>query len=152
VLGELNRLTVGTMDTHRFATVFVAVFDPAASSLTYASAGHLPALVISPDGAARWLNATGAVIGWSTETSFAQDAVRLEPGDVFAVYSDGLTETLNPSGDDLGTEGFAELVRRHRTAAAGEIVAGVLTGVDAFAEGTRAADDRTLVVVKGARA
>jgi serine phosphatase RsbU (regulator of sigma subunit) len=151
VLRELNRLTVGTMDSHRFATVVVAVFNPVASSLTYASAGHLPALITSPDGAARWLGATGAVIGWSAETTFEQHAVGFGPGDVFAVYSDGLTETLNPSGDELGTEGLAGLVRHHPSAAADAIVTGVLAGIDAFAAGAPAADDRTLVIVREPR-
>lgn len=152
VLAKLNRLTVGTIDGNRFATVFFGVFDPAASTLTYASAGHLPALLSARGGPSRWLGSTGSAIGWSASASFEQHQVLIGADDVFAAYSDGLTETLDGAGNDLGAEAFAALVERHRAQRAEAIVECVLADVDAFSGGRPAADDRTLVILKEPRA
>ncbi|HEX6975039.1 MAG TPA: SpoIIE family protein phosphatase [Vicinamibacterales bacterium] len=147
VLAEINRLTVGTIDAHRFATVFFAVIDPASGTLTYASAGHLPALQVNADGRTEWLEPTGAVIGWPG-TAFEERTVMFSRGDLLVAYSDGLTETTDPSGNDLGAEAIARLVHQAGNEPAEGIVTHVLAGVAAFAGVAPAADDRTLVVIK----
>ena len=86
VMTELNRLTAGTIEANRFATVFFGAFDAESSSLTYANAGHPPAIVLSANGDVRMLDATGAVVGWSADAVFEQRSVTLVAGDVLAVY------------------------------------------------------------------
>ncbi len=86
VMTELNRLTAGTIEANRFATVFFGAFDAESSSLTYANAGHPPAIVLSAEGDVRMLDATGPVVGWSADAVFEQQSVTLAAGDVLAVY------------------------------------------------------------------
>ena len=102
VMTELNRLTAGTIEGNRFATVFFAAFDAGSSTLTYANAGHPPAILLSAEGNVRMLDATGAVVGWSADAAFEQRSVALGPGDVLAVYSDGLSEATSPGGRRAG--------------------------------------------------
>jgi sigma-B regulation protein RsbU (phosphoserine phosphatase) len=152
VLSEINRLTVGTIDAHRYVTVFFSIFDRAAFTLTYASAGHLPGLLCGTAGATTLLESTGPAIGWSADAIFEQRTLPLGDGDLFAAYSDGLTDTLDASGQELGVEGLASLVRGRRSHAAPDIVTGVLAAIDRYAAGAPAADDRTLIVARRGRA
>ncbi len=153
IVSELNRLTIGTFDANRFATLFFGAIDLRASVLAYASAGHPPALVLSPgrrgnDGTVRLLDATGPAIGWHGDAAFVPSSTSLAPGDLVAVYSDGVTETGAPDGTELGVTGLAAILQRHERLPAKALAAAALAEVDAFAAGAPAADDRTLVVVR----
>ena len=94
------------------------------------------------------LDATGAVVGWSADAAFEQRSVALGPGDVLAVYSDGLSEATSPDGRELGAEGLIAILRRHASLPARQIVEAALADVGAFCAGAPAGDDRTLVVGK----
>ena len=148
VMTELNRLTAGTIEGNRFATVFFGAFDAGSSTLTYANAGHPPAILLSAEGDVRMLDATGAVVGWSADAAFEQRSIALGPGDVLAVYSDGLSEATSPDGRELGAEGLIAILRRHASLPARQIVEAALADVGAFCAGAPAGDDRTLVVGK----
>jgi serine phosphatase RsbU (regulator of sigma subunit) len=148
LLSELNRLTVGTIDDNRFATVFFGAFDPAARTLTYANAGHPPALIVSKAGCICRLDSTGPAVGWIASSRFDELVVQLTAGDVIAVYSDGLSETCGPDGLELGTGDLAEIVRRHAALGAASIVKATIAEVERFAHDAPAADDRTLLVAK----
>jgi sigma-B regulation protein RsbU (phosphoserine phosphatase) len=148
LLLQLNRLTLGTIDANRFATVFFAAFDRAASTLTYANAGHPPAVVLSAGGHVRALDATGPAVGWSSDAQFEETALTLAPGDLFAAYSDGLSEAAAPDGRELGVDGIVDVLRRHALLPVRAIVAAVLEEVDRFTGGAPASDDRTLVVAR----
>jgi sigma-B regulation protein RsbU (phosphoserine phosphatase) len=147
LLAELNRLTVGTMEGHRFATVAFAVHDRAHGTLSLASAGHPPALVIAPDGAVRELTATGPAIGWTVDSRFTESTIPVRSGDVVVMCSDGITETVLPSGDHFGTNGLLDAVRNASRLTATEIVSAVMSEVDRAGSG-EPEDDRTLVVAK----
>jgi sigma-B regulation protein RsbU (phosphoserine phosphatase) len=150
LLTALNRLTVGTMEDHRFATVFYAVVNRRDHSVTYASAGHTPALLVDAAGAARELTATGPAIGWSSSARFPEISVPFLSGDRLVISSDGVTEATDLGGEPLDTTGLAELIRVTRdeaSSASMDLVTRTLAAVDRLAGGAPAADDRTLVVV-----
>ena len=146
-LTELNRLTVGTIESHRFATVCIAVVDIAASTVTWANGGHTPAAIVGEDGV-RTLPPTGPMIGWSAEAEFEEKAAAFRPGDVLGIFSDGLTETTAPGDFELGVDGVAQMLRTHAGLTADQLAQAVLRNVSAYAEGAPAQDDRTIVVVK----
>ena len=147
VLTEVNRMTAGSMEAHRFATLFLAVFDPKTSSVRYASAGHPPALVISRDGGHRRLEAAGPAIGWG-DASFPSETIAVRPGDLIAIYSDGVTETLAPDGTDLGVDGLIAAICRHAALTVDDLARAVLADVDRFSGGAAPGDDRTLLVAR----
>jgi len=147
-LRELNRLTVGTIEGNRFATVFFGVFDPAGGTLTYVNAGHPPAIILSRTGEIRTLDATAPAVGWAADADFPEAVVAVSSGDVFAAFSDGLTETMAPDGDELGTNGVVEIVRGHGALTPRALVDATLADVRKFAGGAPANDDRTLVIAR----
>jgi serine phosphatase RsbU (regulator of sigma subunit) len=147
VLSALNRLTVGTMEEHRFATVFVAVFSRRDQAVTYASAGHTPGLLIDQSGVVHELPSTGPAIGWSTSGCFDETSHRFRPGDRLVISSDGVTDTAGPDGEPLGTPGLARLMST-AVVSAHDAVTETLAAVDRLVGGAPAADDRTLLVVR----
>jgi serine phosphatase RsbU (regulator of sigma subunit) len=148
ILRELNALTAGTMEGHRFATVAFAAYHRTRKRLAYSSAGHPPAVVVSTGGAVRQLESTGPAIGWEAAQTFGEVEVIVQPGDVFALCSDGVTETVSPSGDLFGTERLAHVLQSSRHRPAAEIVVEVMSALERFSEGAPAEDDRTLVVAR----
>jgi sigma-B regulation protein RsbU (phosphoserine phosphatase) len=148
IVRELNRLTVGTIEGNRFATVFFGVFDPAGTTLTYVNAGHPPAVLLSRTGETRTLDATAPAVGWMADAEFPEASVTLSPGDLFAVFSDGLTEAASPGGDELGTDGVVQIVRRNAVLTPRALVDATLADIRRFSGSASAADDRTLVVAQ----
>jgi CheY-like chemotaxis protein len=148
VITELNRLTAGTIESNRFATVFFAAFDRATSALTYVNAGHPPALVVSANGTVTMLDATGGAVGWTPDARFEERTVTLAPGDVVALYTDGFSEAASPDGSDFGVEGVARAVRSNSSQGSAEIVSALCREVQRFTAGAAASDDRTVLIAK----
>lgn len=105
VLTGLDRLFDATENAESLTTVVYAVYDPAAGCLVMSDAGHLPLLVITAEGDARYVDATpeATPLGWSEERFEHQ--LSLRPGDIVIGFSDGLVETRVDSLD----EGLARL-------------------------------------------
>jgi PAS domain S-box-containing protein len=130
-----------------FATLFVGRYAAAERELSYVNCGQDAALVLrSAAGLVESLPPTGPVLGAFPEAEYAEETVRLEPGDVLAIFTDGLTEA-GPSRTALLTgDGVAALLRESPSLkSATEIVSHLISGVDAHAQGgTR--DDQCLLV------
>jgi PAS domain S-box-containing protein len=100
VLSGLDRLFDATENAESLTTVVYAVFDPADGSLLMSDAGHLPLLVITADGAPRYVDATpeATPLGWSEER--IEHRLALGSGDIVLGFSDGLVETRSASLDE----------------------------------------------------
>jgi phosphoserine phosphatase RsbU/P len=84
----------------QYFTLAYAVLDVRARHLRYVSAGHPPAILLSRSGRARTLPARGFPVGLGT--GYQEQALTLEPGDRLYLYSDGVTEAMNPAGELFG--------------------------------------------------
>lgn len=105
-LARLNGFVL-SQERMQFATVALGVLDTASGALSFASAGHLPPLVVESNGAASLVNAASSLpVGLLAETFYEQSEHRLHPGDTLALYTDGLIESRTRSID----EGFASLL------------------------------------------
>ena len=144
VLEHLDTL-VQDLAGDQIVTCIYAVHDPAAQSLTYANAGHLPPLLLSADGRAdvvQDLEATGPPLGAGF---FGMEATTLEvvAGDLVLLYTDGLVERRGRDLQD-GLDALAELVRKLGRGPLAELP-------DALVEslvGADADDDVALIAVK----
>jgi sigma-B regulation protein RsbU (phosphoserine phosphatase) len=149
VMRDLNRLTVGTIEGNRFATLFLGIVDRRAATLTYVNAGHPPAAVLSPPGGTvRLLDPTGPAIGLLRDVDFPEAVVSLLPGDLIAMYSDGLTEAESPDGEPLGIDGVTRILGALGGNAPRRIVDDMLAEVRRFTHDAPPSDDRTLVVTR----
>ena len=148
VVGELNRLTAGTIESNRFATVFFGIFDRRSSTFSYVNAGHPAAIVARPDGSIVTLDATSAAVGWTADARFEERSIVLAPNDVLVIYSDGISDAISPEGADLGVNGVVDILRRHLNHNSAEIIDAFREEVRRYTGGARPADDCTLLVAR----
>jgi serine phosphatase RsbU (regulator of sigma subunit) len=127
-----------------FLTAFVAVVDLKTGDVTYANAGHPPGLLCSPSHAVE-LEHTGPIVGpfigpWQNATA------GLDPGDMLAVYTDGLIEVRDAAGDEFGLQRLTDLVCGAAPDDAEAIVKRCVDDVTSFAPG-RLRDDVTIALL-----
>jgi serine phosphatase RsbU (regulator of sigma subunit)/catechol 2,3-dioxygenase-like lactoylglutathione lyase family enzyme len=114
LLRSVNQLFCENTADGAFATLFFADYDDTTRLLRYANCGHLPALLLRADSSVEHLDSTATVLGifktWDCELGECQ----LAPGDTFALYTDGITESFNAAGDEFGEPRLLEALQRHR--------------------------------------
>jgi serine phosphatase RsbU (regulator of sigma subunit) len=138
-----------------FVTLFYAVLDPGAGRLRYCCAGHNPAYLYSPGtGALRPLKSGGQPLGVSffDEQAFS-DGLREETqafndGDVFVVYTDGVTEAANTKREQFGEERVEEIIRRCGRGRPEEMRAELAARIEEFTGREPQADDITFVIAQ----
>jgi serine phosphatase RsbU (regulator of sigma subunit)/anti-sigma regulatory factor (Ser/Thr protein kinase) len=144
VLERLDTVARG-MEGREMATLVYAVFDPVRGSLTYATAGHPPPLLIQPDGDVALLDdGRGPPLGALPDPVYSEGSARLEPGATLIVYTDGLVERRDMWID----EGIGRLVEAARGAAGREAGAAVEIVVDALVGDAPAADDVAVLALR----
>ncbi|MFN7993377.1 MAG: SpoIIE family protein phosphatase [Bryobacteraceae bacterium] len=148
VINRLNKITCRNCPSNRFITFFFCVLDPSTGELAYCNAGHNPPVLVRKNGSVEYLDGGGPVLGILSVANYAEYRARLEPGDMLAIYSDGVTEATNAKEEEFGDERFAQVLKENRDRSASEIVAVVNQALTAFAAGSPAADDITLVIAR----
>jgi serine phosphatase RsbU (regulator of sigma subunit) len=148
LMGRLDQGVAINCPDNRFITMFMSVIDPRGADLVYCNAGHNPPLLIRASGDIERLKAVGTALGILPGLSYREESRKFGPGDLLAIYSDGVTEAENPSGEEFGEQRLAELLASNRGAAAEDVVELVLQALDDWTASTPAVDDVTLVVVR----
>jgi sigma-B regulation protein RsbU (phosphoserine phosphatase) len=147
-VNRINRTVCQNVPTNKYVTFFMAGLHPETGVLSYVNAGHNPPLLLRGDGDVERLQEGGMVLGLFESVPYVDGLVELRRGDTLLVYSDGVTETWNPDGDEFGEQGLLEIALRGRGLDAATLQDEILRGLDRFAEGAKATDDRTLIVLK----
>jgi len=147
LLKLLNAHLYRSTQSARYATLFLATYDPATRRLTYSNGGHLPPLVISKDGSVRLLDVGGAVVGLIDGLEYEEATVQLEPGDLFVAYTDGLTEP-EKNGEDFGEQRLMEFVRARRNEPLTVLATNTLQVVKAWIGEQEQPDDMTVVLAR----
>ena len=109
VAKRLNRQYSGGGETSQYFTMAYGVLNLETKQLVYTSAGHPPILLVPADGSPRMLDIDGFPIGMSSEdVPFEQQAITLSSGDRLLIHSDGVTDTMNDSGQVFGAARLLE--------------------------------------------
>lgn len=149
-VARINRTVCQNVPSSKYVTFFLAALDPATGRLSYVNAGHNPPLLVRAGGAVERLEEGGLVLGMFENVVYASATVEMRLGDTLVVYSDGVTETWSPQGEEFGEESLMALAVRSRTLDADSLQNAVLREIERFEAGARATDDRTLVILKRA--
>ena len=147
LLSLLNHQLYESTPPEKYATLFLGIYDGRTHQLTYSNGGHLPPLLIGEDGALRRLEAGGTVVGLFDNMSYDEGSAEMHPGEIFAAYSDGITEPENDFGE-FGEERLIDLVRKNRRLPLEQISQVVTTAVDDWIGDNEQPDDVTLVLAR----
>ncbi|MFA5296321.1 MAG: SpoIIE family protein phosphatase [Methanoregulaceae archaeon] len=148
-LVRANELITENERSSMFVTVFYGVLDPARRSLAYASAGHNAPFMIRSGGVETIvLKAEGIALGVVREIDLEEREITLDPGDILVLYTDGVTEAVNPLDEEFGVARLTATVERHRDAPSSAIIERVRDEVIRYSQGQPQFDDITLIVVK----
>jgi sigma-B regulation protein RsbU (phosphoserine phosphatase) len=109
ILASVNRVLLQDLEKGRFVTAFFALLDPARGQMTVSNAGHTPMLLCREVGKTIVSVAPkGLILGVAPDAKFnatlAEEVVPLYPGDRFLLYSDGVSELMNPVNEEFGME------------------------------------------------
>jgi sigma-B regulation protein RsbU (phosphoserine phosphatase) len=133
----------------RFITLLYAVYDPVSGLFTYANAGHMPPLLIRRDGSSERLSEGGIALGMFDRSTYTTGRVAIEPDELLAIYSDGITEAENPGGVPFDEAGLERTLRVHRhNSSLSGIGDAVVHAVEQHTADKRFADDLTILLLR----
>src|SRR5499427_36545 len=147
-ISAVNKYLADNIPANRFVTLFYAELDPESGSLAFLNAGHNPPLIVHSAGTVEQLASGGLPLGIKRDADYREGRTQLQPGDVLVIYSDGVTEAVSPTGEEFGPTRLYEVVSRNIEASAAGIRDRIESSLTKFSQGTSAADDITLVIVK----
>jgi serine phosphatase RsbU (regulator of sigma subunit)/catechol 2,3-dioxygenase-like lactoylglutathione lyase family enzyme len=147
MLQKVNRLFCDNTPDGAFATLFFGDYDDSSGFLRYVNCGHLCALVLRRDGSCDRLESTSTVLGIFKTWECAVGESSIRRGDLFALYTDGVTESMDHEFEEFGEERLVESLRRHRQQAPQSALASVVADVRAFTPHEQH-DDITLIIAK----
>jgi serine phosphatase RsbU (regulator of sigma subunit)/biotin operon repressor len=145
LLCSVNQLFFENTIDSAYATLFFAEYEDSSRRLRYANCGHLSALLLRNDGSVERLDSTCSVLGLFEEWECLTRETTLSPGDLLAIYTDGVTESFHPEGEEFGEHRLLDTLRRYRHLPAPELLSSVVKEVRGFSAGEQH-DDITLIV------
>ena len=146
-----SRLLHGQMGRGMFVTCLYGVLDVRTHQASYVSAGHCPPVLFGPRGAI-YLPAGGKALGMFPEaifsTSLKPRTVRMQENEALLLYTDGLIEAMNASGEQLGSNAVQKLMNRLGTDKETQVTQALLGLVDNHRNGHPPSDDLTLLSLR----
>jgi len=117
--------------------------------IEFGSAGHNEQLLYKPESESFIsLKVKGVPLGISPDSKYMEDKISYTDGDILILYTDGVTEAINTSGDEFGLENLKTVVSNSKDLKAQEILDNILESVNNFTRGTPQFDDITLLIMK----
>ncbi len=151
ILGLINRELCRGNDSLMFVTVFCGILNVRTGELRYSNAGHNPPVLVPRGGKARWLDVPeGVLLGVVEDAAYRTEQMVLEPGEAILLYTDGVTEAMNPQKSFYTEERLLEAVDAIAGRDPSDLVGGIADSVRNFAGTEPQSDDITLLAVRRA--
>ncbi|MBI4466300.1 MAG: SpoIIE family protein phosphatase [Acidobacteria bacterium] len=148
IVFTLNESIISSAHAKKFLTFFVGLVDLNGHGLHYINAGHVPPVVVRPEGDPVLLKEGGMVLGLFPQQRYERGFLKLLPGDVILACTDGITEAANPADDQYETQRAILVARANRQRSAEEIVEAIFADVAAFERGGTHLDDKVMMAIK----
>ena len=151
VVADLNRYACSnSQGGARFTTAFLAELDPATGELTYVNAGHNVPILRRKSGAVERPEVGGIPIGVLADAAYQVGTAQLESGDWLVIFTDGVVEAMNATGEEYDEPRLVRVVDRGSGSAPAELLRSLLAELDAFVGNTPQHDDMTCLLLKRA--
>jgi sigma-B regulation protein RsbU (phosphoserine phosphatase) len=146
---SINAQLCRATDANRFATLFLALYDGHARTLRYTNAGHNAPLLVRADGTVERLWDGGTVLGAFDGVPFEEGQTSLGAGDLLVVFSDGINEAQNATGEEYGEQRLTDFAVSRRAETVENIRGDIFDEIDRWTGSAERGDDQTLVILKG---
>lgn len=150
LVARLNTLIYDTFPNERFVSLcFVELMSSETGLVLYVNAGHCPPLHYhAASNSHTFLAPTGGILGIIPEQQFRLENINMGKGDLLVLYTDGITEAQNRSGELYGEQRLANVVSAHAGNSSEHIAQAILEDVSQFSAKAKYSDDKTLIVAK----
>jgi sigma-B regulation protein RsbU (phosphoserine phosphatase) len=146
---RVNDLLCENTGNDRFITFFWGILDAREKVMRYVSAGHNPPFLLRAGGAVERLDKGGLILGvMKTLVPYEEGAVRLGPGDLLVLFTDGVSEAMDVRGEEWGEEPIERIASERRAGSAEEVMSEIIEQVREHGKQTQQSDDITLLVLK----
>jgi serine phosphatase RsbU (regulator of sigma subunit) len=146
-LQSVNQLFCENTVDSAYATLFFAQYDDQARRLRYANCGHYSGILLRAGTTLEELRSTGTVLGLFRDWDCSIEEQQFLPGDILALYTDGVIEAFDSSGEEYGETRLIEALRRGRDLPSQSLLAEIVNDVQRFS-GPEQYDDITLMIAK----
>ena len=147
-MSKVNYLLWESIERNQFVTAFYGILDATNRTFAYSNAGHNPPMLIDVDGAAHFEERGGVPLGMFRDSRYYEYYATIAPGQILVLYTDGVTEATNPSGEEYGKDRLAEAVRNARDLPAREMIDVLHRDLMQWTDGQGASDDVTFFILK----
>lgn len=148
ILEMVNGQMAANNERCMFVTVICGLLDVRTGAVTYSNAGHCPPLIGSGEGFRYIAIPEGAAIGLIEGCAFASAEIQLLPGEIFFLYTDGVTEAVDEADQEFSEGRLAKDLSQIGTNAARHVVTQLCESVTAFTNGAPQSDDITVLAVR----
>jgi sigma-B regulation protein RsbU (phosphoserine phosphatase) len=147
ILRQVNEQLFAENPAFLFVTILLGFYDRKTGIIEYAQGGHNQAVLIDNSGKASYQPSGGQPLGVFANASFQPLTCKLEPGESFVIYSDGVTEAMNNSQKTYSNSRLEMLLQNCHDIEAKKITERILSDVDLYVDGAEQSDDITLLVL-----
>ena len=149
VANEVNKKLCENNDTNMFVTAFLASIDINTGMVEYINAGHNPPILKRSDGTSEYISGKrNFIFAGDSDYSYKKDFIKLNQGDSLLLYTDGLTEAINPSVKQYGEERLLNVVKNSNDDAMSDFIDDIVKDQDEFVNGADQFDDITILAFK----
>jgi serine phosphatase RsbU (regulator of sigma subunit) len=149
-MGRVNQFLCESNVQQMFVTAFAGILDLRTGEIEYADAGHEPPFIRQVSGAAREVDKVGGlVLGFLPDYKFTSGTLKLNPGETFVLYTDGVTEAMNMTREQYGAKAIERAISISEEGAGSEqIIKTLLNDMHGFVGGAHQSDDITILAIK----
>ena len=147
VFSHINRFLCEHAEVGRYATMFFGILDPA-GQLVFINAGHPSPLILRRGEVTELLSEGSFPVGLIPQADYTATTVNLQPGDTLALYSDGVTEAMDPEQQLFGVTRLQEVLSGQHKMPLEDLQRAIFESVETFTRGASQADDITLLLVR----
>ena len=148
ILQRVNAQLCAENQANLFVTMILGILETATGRMEYGQGGHNPPLLIPAQGEPVYEPSGGMPLGVFEDAKFGQRQLDLKAGETLLVYTDGVTEAMNPKRELFGEERFKQAVQGQAKLSPEELTQRVVGAVAKFAQGAEPSDDITLLAIK----
>jgi sigma-B regulation protein RsbU (phosphoserine phosphatase) len=150
LVARLNRYaSAHSLNGLRFTTAVLSEYNPVSRRLVYVNAGHNAPILRRANGGCEILDVGGLPLGIRSDEEYETASLELRPGDALILFTDGVVEAFNESGEEFGNTRWLDAIHNLPDSSAQQSLQFLMKRVDAFVGATRQSDDITCLVFRG---